>query len=185
MRSKRSAKAPSLGTLIWLMTIVVATVTTLSAARSGNGWRNAGLAIAIAVGCTLMPWMRARSARAQARRRDRQDGNLRVDDWGVARMVGERRQAVAWDDLVRIRIHTTSDGPAAEDMFFVFDGSAGQGCEIPNRLAVASRLLTVLQERLPDLDNKEVARSAGVCTEAWFTIWTRPAGRPFQGPSDF
>jgi len=173
MWRKRIANTLSLGALVWAMTVLVATLTTVGAVRSGKGWRNAAFAIAIAVGCTCVPWLRARAVRAQARRRDRMDGRLPVDDWGVTRVAGERREAVAWKELVSVRIRTTSDGPAAEDMFFVLDGADGKGCVIPNRLAVAARFLTVLQERLPDLDNKEVARAAGVCTEAWFTIWTR------------
>ncbi|HEY5283915.1 MAG TPA: hypothetical protein VIM14_14080 [Polyangia bacterium] len=122
------------------------------------------LAMAIAVGCTFVPWMRAVTARAQARRRDGMDGTLTVDEWGVTRVAGQRREAVAWKDLVSVRIRTTSDGPAAEDMFFVLSGADGTGC---------------VQERLPGLDNKEVARAAGVCREAWFTIWTRaPRSQP-------
>lgn len=158
--------------MVWIMTMVVATVATLTALRTGKGRVQAALAVAIAVGCTLVPWVRARAARAQARRRDQRDGTLTIDDWGVARTVDRRRQAVAWSELASVRIHTTSAGPAAEDMFFVFDGRDGSSCVVPNRLAVTARLLTALQERLPDLDNKEVARAAGMCSEAWFTIWT-------------
>jgi hypothetical protein len=130
--------------------------------------------MAIAVGCMLVPWLRAATARAQAKRRDRIDGTLTIDEWGVTR-VSRASVAKPWVGRIfmSVRIRTTSDGPAAEDMFFVLDGADGKGCVVPNRLAVATRFLTVLQERLPGLDNKEVARAAGVCTEAWFTIWTR------------
>jgi hypothetical protein len=173
MWRKRIANTLSLGALVWAMTVLVAITTTVGAARTGKGWKNAGLAMAIAVGCTLVPWIRAAMARAEARRRDRINGTLTVDEWGIARIVGDRREAVAWEDLQIVRIRTTSDGPAAEDMFFVLEGAAGKGCVVPNRLAVTARLFTALQERLPGLDNKEVARAAGVCAEAWFTIWTR------------
>ena len=170
---KRIADTLSLGALVWAVTVLVATLTTVGAVRTGKGWKNAAFAIAIAVACTLVPWLRGRVARAQAKRRDRIDGTLITDDWGVTRVAGQRREAVAWKDLVRVRIRTTSDGPVAEDMFFVFEGADGSGCVVPNRLAVATRLLTVLQQRLPGLDNKEVARASGVVTEHWFTIWTR------------
>jgi hypothetical protein len=173
MWRKRIASTLSLGVLVWAMTVIVAIVITVGAARTGKGWTNAAFAMALVVGCTLVPWMRATLARAEARRRDRIDGTLTIDEWGVTRVAGERREAVAWKELVSVRIRTTSDGPAAEDMFFVLDGADGTVFVFPNRLAVASRLLTALQERLPDLDNKEVARAAGVCTEAWFTLWTR------------
>ncbi len=178
MWRKRIASTLSLGALVWAMIVLVAIVTTVGAARTGKGWGNAAFAMAMAVACSLVPWMRATLARAEARRRDRIDGMLTIDEWGVTRIAGERREAVAWKDLLSVRIRTTSDGPAAEDMFFVLDGADGPACVVPNRLAVASRLLTALQERLPDLDNKEVARAAGVCTEAWFTIWTRPPRCP-------
>jgi hypothetical protein len=170
---KRIADTLSLGALVWAVTVLVAILTTAGAVRTGKGWKNAVFAMAIAVGCTLVPWLRARASRAQAKRRDRIDGTLTTDDWGVTRVAGQRREAVAWKDLVRVRIRTTSDGPVAEDMFFVFEGTEGVGCVVPNRLAVATRLLTVLQARLPGLDNKEVARASGVVTERWFTIWTR------------
>jgi hypothetical protein len=173
MWRKRISDTLSLGALVWAMTVLVAIATTVGAVRTGKGWRNAAFALAIAVGCTLVPWGRARVARAQTRRRDRIDGTLTVNESGVTRVVGERHEAVAWEKLQSVRIRTTSDGPVAEDMFFVLEDADGKGCVVPNRLAVKVRLLTVLQERLPGLDNKEVARAAGVCTEAWFTIWTR------------
>ena len=173
MWRKRIANTLSLGALVWAMIALVAIVTTVAAVRTGKGWKNALFAIVMAVACSLVPCIRAASIRAEARRRDRMNGTLTVDEWGVTRSAGERREAVAWKDLVSVRIRTTSDGPSAEDMFFVLDGADGKGCVVPNRLAVATQLLTVLQERLPDLDNKEVARAAGVCTEAWFTLWTR------------
>jgi len=176
---KRIANTLTMGALVWAMTMIVAIVTTVGAVRTGKGWNNAIFAMAIAVGCACVPWLRAKAARAESRRRDRLDGTLTVDDWGVTRVAGQRREAVAWKDLASVRIRTTSDGPAAEDMFFVLESADGTGCVVPNRLAVSTRFLTVLQERLPGLDNKEVARAAGVCTEAWFTLWTRaPRSRP-------
>src|SRR5664279_5374879 len=123
MWRKRIANTLSLGALVWAMTVLVAIMTTVGAARSGKGWGNATLAMAIAVGCTFVPWLRARVARVEARRRDRIDGTLTVDASGVARVVGEKRTTVAWKDLASVRIRTTRDGPAAEDMFFVLEGA--------------------------------------------------------------
>lgn len=93
-------------------------------------------------------------------------------------MAGDIREAIAWKDLAWVRIYTTSDGPGAEDFFFALGGADGKGCLVPNSLAVAADLLATLQKRLPDLDNQEVARAAGSVTEAWFTVWTRPAEQP-------
>jgi hypothetical protein len=173
MWRKWFTKYLSLGALVWAMTAMVAVATTVGAARTGQGWKTAVLAIALALGCTMVPWLRAATARAETRRRSRLDGMLTIDARGVTRIVGERREGVAWKDLVSVRIRTTSAGPSAEDMFFVLDDADGRSFVVPNRLAVAARLLTALQERLPGLDNKQVARAAGVVKESWFTIWTR------------
>ena len=93
MWRKRVANTLSLGALVWAMTVLVAIVTTVGAKRSGKGWGNAAFAIAIVIGCTSVPWLRAASARAHARRRDRADGTLTIDDNGITRITGKRREA--------------------------------------------------------------------------------------------
>ena len=100
-------------------------------------------------------------------------GSLTIDDWGVTRVAGEMREAVAWADLVWVRIYTTSAGPAVEDVFFALGGADGKGCLVPHDLAVRAKLLDVLQERLPGLDNDQVIRAMGSGDDAYFTIWTR------------
>ena len=41
---------------------------------------------------------------------------------------------------------------------------------------------TKVQERLPGLDNGQVIRAMGSTADAYFTIWTRPAGPPAPTP---
>jgi len=143
------------------------------AARRGHGWGTALFAVALATAYTFVPWIRAASERAEAGYRRRVEGTVTVDEWGVTRVAGEIREAIAWKDLAWVRIYTTSDGPGAEDFFFALGGADGKGCLVPNSLAVASDFLATLQKRLPGLDNMEVAKAVGSVTEAWFTIWTR------------
>ena len=162
------------GTLAWAATSLIAVATTIVAARRGHGWGTALAAIALAAGYTFMPWIRAATERAEAKHRQRLEGTLTVDEWGVTRIAGEIREAVAWKDLASVRIYTTSGGPGAEDFFFALGSVDGKGCLVPNGLAVASDLLATLQKRLPDLDSEEVAKAAGSVKEAWFTVWTRP-----------
>jgi hypothetical protein len=166
------------GTLAWVVASLVAVATIVVAARRGHGWGTALFAAALATSYTFLPWIRAASDRAEAKHRRRIEGTLTVDDWGVTRVAGEIREAIAWKDLAWVRIYTTSDGPGAEDFFFALGGVDGKGCLVPNSLAVTSDLLAILQKRLPGLDNREIAKAAGSVTEAWFTVWTRPEGTP-------
>ena len=47
---------------------------------------------------------------------------IRVDDRGVRRELPNGKvERVAWDDLVEVSIMTTSDGPVADDVFFVLE----------------------------------------------------------------
>jgi hypothetical protein len=166
------------GTLGWVFTSVVAVAMVVVAARRGEGWGTALSAVGLATAYTFMPWIRAASDRAEARRRRRIEGELTVDEWGVTRVAGDVREAIAWKDLAWVRLYTTSDGPGAEDFFFALGGADGKGCLVPNGLATASGLLAALQKRLPGLDNQELARAAGSVTEAWFTVWTRTEEKP-------
>jgi hypothetical protein len=125
------------GTLAWATTSLIAVATTVVAVRQGHGWGTALAALALATGYTFMPWIRAASDSAEARFRQRPEGTLTVDEWGVTRTAGDIREAVAWKDLASVRIYTTSAGPGAEDFFFVLAGADGKGCLVPNGLAVA------------------------------------------------
>jgi hypothetical protein len=166
------------GTLAWVVSSMVAVAATVAAVRRGRGWGPALSAVALATGYLFIPWIRAASDRAEARQRRRIEGTLTVDEWGVRRVGKEIREEIAWKDLAWVRIYTTSDGPGAEDFFFALGGADGKGCLVPNSLATTSGLLATLQQRLPGLDNAELARAAGSVTEAWFTVWTRPEGPP-------
>ena len=90
-----------------------------------------------------------------------EEGSLTIDEWGVTRVAGGIHEAVAWKDLAWVRIYTTSAGPSVEDVFFALAGANGKGCLVPHGLAVRAKLLAVLQERLPGLDNDLVIRAMG------------------------
>jgi hypothetical protein len=111
-----------------------------------------------------------------------QNGTLTIDDWGVTRVAGSVREAVAWDELVWVRIYTTSAGPAVEDVYFALGGADDKGCLVPQELAAKNDLLAILQARLPGLDNQQVIRAMGSTQEAYFTIWTRPGEPPAPTP---
>jgi hypothetical protein len=160
----------------WLDTLVLAggwiavALAIWHAARTGKGWGGAIGVTAMVVLYTLVPWLRERG---EAARRKKQFGTVTIDDWGVTRVSGDLREAVAWADLAWVAIKTTDDGPFAEDFFFLLGGADGKGVVIPHFLATELNLLATLQARLPGLDNEQVVLAVGSTADAMFTIWSR------------
>lgn len=94
-----------------------------------------------------------------------------VDAWGVRCAAAD--EAVAWADLIRVKIVTTDEGPWIEDAFWVLEGP-GHGCVVPNEFAETSGLLSACGQRLEGFDYTQVI-SAMSCTEpAEFLCWQRP-----------
>lgn len=80
-------------------------------------------------------------------------------------------ESVRLDDLQKVDILTTSDGPFAPDVFWLLHGSTG-GCSIPQGATGESELLDHLQT-LPAFDNQAVIQAMGSTQEALFTCWKR------------
>jgi hypothetical protein len=165
-----------LDTLVWIACVLLAAFSLARAIRTGEEWGTAIVLTVVSVAYTFVPWAR----RAQIERERKKAGTLTIDDWGVTRVAGELREAVAWADLVWVRVYTTGEGPAVEDVFFALGGADGKGCLVPHDLAVRSDLLAALQARLAGFDNEQVARAMGSTSDAYFTVWTRPD--PDRGP---
>jgi hypothetical protein len=170
----------------WAIAILLAAASIARLIGTGKGWMGALISTAMAVGYTFLPWLRAATARAQARRARPAAGSVTLDDWGVTRVVGDVREAIAWSEIVWVRVYTTSEGPIAEDVFFALGGADGKGCLVPHGLAVEVDLVAALQRRLPALDNEALIRAMGSATDAVFTIWERdaPAPAPVKPKSD-
>ena len=164
--------------VLWIVTLLLAAAAVARAIQTGKDWWAAIILVVMAAGYTFMPWLR--TMRVERERGEK--GTLTIDDWGVTRVAGAVREAVAWDDLAWVRIYTTSAGPAVEDVYFALGGADGKGCLVPQELAVKANLLAVLQERLPGVDNQQVIRAMGSAEDAYFTIWTRPAEPPAPTP---
>ena len=170
----------ALDTVAWVVCLLLAAFCVARAIQTGEGWGTAIVMSVVSVAYTFVPWLK--KALSEQQHDEKQAGTLTIDDWGVTRVAGELREAVAWEDLVWVRIYTTSEGPAVEDVFFALGGADGKGCLVPHDLAVRANLLAVLQERLHGFDNEQVARAMGSAADAYFTIWTRPAPPPSSGP---
>lgn len=154
----------------WLFAIAIV----IQAVRKGTGLGSAIGVCVMALLYTMVPWFNPLIDRREAARRHKLYGTVTVDDWGVTRVAGELREAVAWTDLVWVAIRTTDEGPGAEDFFFLLGGADGKGVVVPNFIASEISLLATLQARLPGLDNNQVLEATGSTSNATFTIWKRP-----------
>lgn len=164
--------------LAWFVCLVLAVFSVARAIQTGKDWLPAIVLTILVVVFTFVPWLQE----AQSARERRALGTLTIDDWGVTRVAGKLREAVAWQDLVWVRIYTSSAGPAVEDVHFALGAADGKGCLVPQDLAVRANLLAILQERLPGLDNSQVIRAMSSTADVYFTIWTRPTEPPAQTP---
>jgi hypothetical protein len=81
-------------------------------------------------------------------------------------------ERVAWDDLRRVEILKTPDGPLRPDTFWVLSGSVS-GCVIPWGATGDRELLERLQ-RLPQFDNHAVINTAPKTESSMTLCWQSP-----------
>lgn len=82
-----------------------------------------------------------------------------------------RVETVRWEDLERVEILTTDEGPLADDIIWLLIGKEG-GCAVPSETDGMDALLARLQ-RLPGFDNEAVIRAMGCTSHARFVCWKR------------
>lgn len=110
---------------------------------------------------------------------------VELSDLGVTRCYGsrlgrKRQERVLWDDLVRVEILTTGEGPSMEDFFFLLGSRDGSGVAVSNELAAKHGLVAILQRRLAGLDNRAIIEASGSTRARRFLVWQKPvphAGR--------
>lgn len=86
---------------------------------------------------------------------------------------GGPTEQVAWDDLQRVEIMTTGDGPFQPDVFWMLLGTVG-GCAVPQGATGDAALLERLGQ-LPGFDHEAVIRAMGSTEDAHFLCWQRAA----------
>lgn len=100
-----------------------------------------------------------------------------IDDIAITRLHEEKiLEQVRWDELSKVEIHTTDEGPFVEDVFFVLHGAQNRGCVIGQSEAYGTELLSRLQE-LPGFHNEQVIAAMGCSENARFLCWEREVGR--------
>lgn len=81
--------------------------------------------------------------------------------------------AVSLDELSRVRILTTLDGPMTSDMFWEFTDLEGQRLSIPSDAEGAEVIFDALTS-LQGVDYDAVTRASGCTSQQSFVVWSRP-----------
>lgn len=82
-----------------------------------------------------------------------------------------RIEEVAWEELTKIEIQTTDQGPFVEDVFWILHGN-DRGCVIPQGATNNEALLSRLQE-IPGFNNEILIEAMGCTDNAGFLIWEK------------
>jgi len=89
-----------------------------------------------------------------------------------ATLAGQKQELVAWRDIQEIRIVTTDQGPAAEDVFWVFLHHDGKRLlRVPGSLVDDAALDLLMQ--LARFDHDQFIKSMGSADNAVFRVWKK------------
>ena len=86
--------------------------------------------------------------------------------------MSEVLNTIRWDELDVVGLRTTSEGPFAEDVFWVFVMRDGQRIDVPS-LLVGDDVIDVLTDHLPGLDCAKVILAMGAAADRVFRVWDR------------
>jgi len=103
---------------------------------------------------------------------------VQVDDDGVAVKGKKGIERVGWQEVNRVRILTTNEGPWVEDVYFLLEAEGGHGCAVPHQAAIRTKLLEELQSRLSGVQDEKVIEAMGCTDNASFTIWEKSVQTP-------
>ena len=86
-----------------------------------------------------------------------------------------KSRVVPWNEIVRVSIRTTDEGPFSPDVFWEIEGR-GDGAVIvfPGGAPGESELLAELQRRLDGFDNEQVIAAMTSTSNARFLVWQAP-----------
>ena len=80
-------------------------------------------------------------------------------------------EAVRWDEMRKVAIITTDEGPFVEDVYFALFGTNG-GCAVPSSAPESQALLERLQQ-LPGFNNQAVTDAMCCADNQEFVCWER------------
>lgn len=106
------------------------------------------------------------------------------DDRTIAvRYPDGQTRAIGWQELTQVGIKTTDEGPFVADVFWGLHGPDGEPQVVyPQGATGEGELLSEMQRRLVDFDNRQLIEAMGSTGNAFFVIWQgedlRPRSRP-------
>jgi hypothetical protein len=164
-RKSRGAKFVSYTTLLVMLSVLMAVIGLVAAARGEMEWWP-GIFFSICAAVIGLDYFEM-SAYVE---------KVEVSDWGIRRTFGPRfrkarMEEVAWSDITMVEVQTTDKGPAVEDMFFMLHGADDKGVIVANSLAVENNLVAQLQARLPGFDNLALVKASGSTQNNWILLW--------------
>jgi hypothetical protein len=96
--------------------------------------------------------------------------SIEMDEAGVRCRRGKKIvEQVTWAALVSVDVITTSNGPLADDMFFLLGGTDGSGVAVASNLA-PDGFVERLQQ-LPGFDSDQLILASGSVENARFHCW--------------
>lgn len=84
--------------------------------------------------------------------------------------------ALSIDELARVKVRTTNQGPMVSDFFWEFTDRGGQRLTIPGDAENAGALFDALTA-LPGADYEAVIRASGMTEESEFLVWESAQAR--------
>ena len=81
-----------------------------------------------------------------------------------------KREAIRWENVERIWLVTTSDGPRLPDQWLLLEGEHG-GCSVPTEAVGFDAIWDELQQRFPGFDYGPLIR--GGTDDAKYLCWDR------------
>lgn len=99
-------------------------------------------------------------------------GVVEVDERQITYLGPLGGGAVSINELSRVIVRTTADGPFATDFYWEFADSSGQRLLIPGDAENASALFDALTA-LPGADYEAVIKASGTAENAEFLVWER------------
>lgn len=103
-------------------------------------------------------------------------GIVTFDDECIVRHLADgRTETIRWEDVRKVSVVTTDEGPILDDVFWVITGEGG-GCLVPSETLGTKELLIRLQ-KLPNFRNESFIAAMGSTSRAEFVCWERDGGQ--------
>lgn len=99
-------------------------------------------------------------------------GIVELDERQLTYFSAETGGAVSLDDLLKIAIRTSDEGPFASDMFWEWTDGAGQTLSIPSDAEGSNQIFDALSA-LSGVNYDAIMKASGEVTRNYFVIWQK------------